>query len=163
MSEIKVVNPNTWLYHPDDPLKSYTLTHEKKENCETWIYRPGDNNPAIEKGREGIAYIEQMVSQIPMTNLWSVESDYPNLQSYKNKCGKDYSPISKRPTWIIDNVAFFRRYNDDWSSAVMYADLDKNGGWIGPLELENLRNLCNLLCTKNFNEITRQEIMAVIQ
>ena len=169
--DIRQVSANCAQYIPiDDPRASFTFTYEGSNihpTGESWTYRPCDTNPELINGKDGVTCLKRIASMLPKIDLPMNKLDgydYPALDGNGlSMIGIDYH--LNREVFIIGGHAFFRRYNDDWYSAVMSGNMVSRGfvSWQNFCSTEVLLALEKLLQTKSCEKITGADIQAILK
>jgi hypothetical protein len=156
----------------DTDKASYTLTHQLNTDQngrtqESWIYRPKNSTWEMIKGKAGVDMIKKITSKFPKITIpfRHPGGDYPAvLNSATQMIGVDYH--INREVFTLAGFVFFRRYNDDWNSAMHYGrgrigdNYDENSliSWSAPCPTNFIYRLNNLLETKSCTEITHEEM-----
>lgn len=109
-------------------------------------------------GQKLVKLINEIHAKLPTQSLVdSIPADYPKILSNFPSYGADMH--IDRPVFSIAGVMFFRRYNDDWSSLVMYYE---QYGW-KMLDSQKLTAIHSLIHSKHYSKITSGEMEIILK
>ena len=152
----------------DNPNESFKVTMTRDTpDVQTWTFRPSDTSSGMLMNKTKMEYLNKILNILPKLELpinKDILCDYPIINSDAlNCCGYDYH--NKRPVFVVGQVAFFRRYNDDWSGCIVYGYNGFNDkiSWQTSITLEALTLIYELISTKKMEEITQEEIMTIVR
>jgi hypothetical protein len=139
------------------------FVHDPKQSNDTvtaFTYVPDTESDYYKAHVTAMDVLNRLVSLIPKgTHDFddSNSADYPFISSKLMEGSQVYYHI-RRPVFSIAGVPFFRRYNDDYNSSVIYGHRSENRAnyvsWNTDIGSDALNRLAQLIDENDINDIT---------